>query len=198
MHLFEQAGTALLTGLWTPLVVALITVAASVTIALANVRSDDLKRAERLSGVLAQMDPSPEREVVATLRDDLAVAWALRQAAPFDRRLRRVAVVMTTLGGVALIGAVLVGLYVGLGYGRVSDWFFWVYYSVGLALLIAAAVVRRLARRHVDAWIADQRARHGLRPPLHSGVRAELRSTAGGPTRDEATTGSGSAGAEPT
>lgn len=170
---FEQAGTALLTGLWTPLVVALITVAASVTVALANVRADDLKRAERLGQVLAQMEPSPEREVVATVRDDLAVAWALRQAAPVDRRLRRAAMVLAALGGVALFGAILVGLYVGLGYGRVSDWFFWVYYSVGLALLVAAAVLRRLAHRRADAWIAAERARRGLRHPLHTGLRAE-------------------------
>lgn len=170
---FEQAGTALLTGLWTPLVVALITVAASVTVALANVRADDLKRAERLGQVLAQMAPSPEREVVATVRDDFAVAWALRQAAPVDRRLRRVAVVLAVLGGVALFGAILVGLYVGLGYGRVSDWFFWVYYSVGLALLFAAAGLRRLAHRRASAWIAAERARRGLRHPLHTGLRAE-------------------------
>jgi hypothetical protein len=169
----EQAGTALLTGLWTPLVVALITVAASVTVALANVRADDLKRAERLGQVVAQMEASPERELVATVRDDLAVAWALQQAAPVDRRLRRVAVMLVSLGGVALFGAVMVGLYVGLGYGRVSDWFFWVYYSVGLALVVAAAGLRRLARRHAAAWIASERARRGLRRPLHTGLRAE-------------------------
>ncbi|MGR0218394.1 hypothetical protein [Agromyces sp. ZXT2-6] len=169
----EQAGTALLTGLWTPLVVALITAAASVTIALANVRADDLKRAERLGQVLAHMAPTPEREVVAAVRDDLAVAWALRQAAPVDRRLGRIAAVLAALGGVALFGAILVGLYVGLGYGRVSDWFFWVYYSVGLALLAAAAVLRRLAHRRAAAWIAAERARRGLRPPLHAGLRVE-------------------------
>jgi hypothetical protein len=170
---FEQTGTALLTGLWTPLVVALITVAASVTVALANVRADDLNRARRLGQVLAQMEPSPERDVVATVRDDLAVAWALRQAAPVDRRLRRVAAVLAALGGVALFGALLVGLYVGLGYGRVSDWFFWVYYSVGLALLLGAAGLRRLAHRRAAAWIAAERARRGLRPPLHTGLSAE-------------------------
>jgi hypothetical protein len=178
----EQAGTALLTGLWTPLVVALITVAASVTVALANVRADDLKRAERLGQVLAQMDASPERELVATVRDDLAVAWSLQQAAPVDRRLRRVAVVLAALGGVALFGAVMVGLYVGLGYGRVSDWFFWVYYSVGLGLVVSAAVLRRLAHRRAAAWIASERARRGLRPPLHTGLRAE----AGGAGDDSA------------
>lgn len=169
----EQAGTALLTGLWTPLVVALITVAASVTVALANVRADDLKRAERLGQVLAQMEPSAERDVVATVRDDLAVAWALRQAAPVDRRVRRVAVVLASLGGVALFGAIMVGLYVGLGYGRVSDWFFWVYYSAGLALLVAAAVLQRFAHRRAAGWIAAERTRRGLRDPLHTGLRAE-------------------------
>ncbi|GAA4047110.1 hypothetical protein [Agromyces indicus] len=179
LHL-EQAGTALLTGLWTPLVVALITAAASVTIALANVRADDLRRAERLGQVLAQMDPSPEREVVSTVRDDLAVAWALREAAPVDRRMRRAAVVLGVLGAVALFGAIMVGLYVGLGYGRVSDWFFWVYYSAGLALLLGSALLRRFARRHADAWIAEERARRGLRPALHTGVASERTPKASG------------------
>ncbi|MEI5584168.1 MULTISPECIES: hypothetical protein [unclassified Agromyces] len=183
MRHLEQAGPELLTGLWTPLVVALITTAASVFIALQNVRSDDLKRAERLGTVLSQMPPSPERNVVATVRDDLAVSWALRQAAPVDRRLRRAATVLSTLGGVALVGAILVGLYVGLGYGRVSDWFFWVYYSVGVVLLLGAAVLRRLARRHAGAWIAAERARRGLRPPLHTGLRAEAEVQAERPTR---------------
>jgi hypothetical protein len=178
MRHLEQAGPELLTGLWTPLVVALITTAASVFIEVQNVRSDDLKRAERLGNVLSQMPPSPERNVVATVRDDLAVAWALRQAAPVDRRLRRAAAVLSALGGVALFGAIMVGLYVGLGYGRVSDWFFWVYYSVGLVLLLGASVLRRRARRDVGTWMAAERTRRGLRPPLHTGLRAEVDRTA--------------------
>lgn len=53
--------------------------------------------------------------------------------------------VMTPLAGVALFGAMLVGVYVGLGYGTVSDWFFRVYYSIGL-LLVVGAQLRRPSR----------------------------------------------------
>lgn len=169
----EDVGTALLTGLWTPLAVAVITAAASGLIAVMNVRGDDLKRAERLSQVLGDMEPSPERTVVATIRDDYAVGWALRQAAPIDHRLRRVAAVLTVAGGVALSGAIVVGVYVGLGYGTVSDWFFWVYYSVGLALLLAAVWLRAIAKRRARVWIRAERARRGLREPLHEHLRRE-------------------------
>ena len=168
-----EVSTALLTGLWTPLAVAVITAAASGVIAVMNVRGDDLKRAERLSQVLDGMEPSPERTVVATIRDDFAVGWALRQAAPIDHRLRRIAAVLTVAGGVALAGAIVVGVYVGLGYGTVSDWFFWVYYSLGLALLLGAVWLRAIARRRARVWIRAERARRGLREPLHQHLRRE-------------------------
>ena len=169
----EAGDAALLTGLWTPLVVALITAAASVMIGLMSARADDLKRAERLTQVLGGMEASPEKEVVATIRDDYAVGWALRQAAPVEHWLRRVILVLNALGGVALAGAIVVGVYVGLGYGTVSDWFFWVYYSLGLALLIAARMLRGVATRRSRVWIRAERARRGLREPLHQGLREE-------------------------
>lgn len=169
----EASDAALLTGLWTPLVVALITAAASVVIARMGVRTDDLRRAERLSQVLGDMEPSPERTVVATVRDDYAVSWALRQAAPVDHRLRRGVSVLTVVGSVSLGGAILVGLYVGLGYGTVSDWFFWVYYGVGLALLLAASRLRAIGTRRGRAWMRAERERRGLREPLHEDLRLE-------------------------
>ena len=173
----EAANTVLLTGLWAPLVVALITAAASVVIARMNVRADDLRRAERLSQVLGGMDPSPERAVVETIRDDYAVSWALRQAAPVDHRLRRGVTVLTVAGGVALGGSILVGVYVGLGYGTVSDWFFWVYYGLGLALLLGASGLRAIATRRGREWIRAERARRGLREPLHEDLRREATGT---------------------
>ena len=173
----EVARAALLTGLWTPLVVALITAVASVMIAVLSTRADDLKRAERLSQVLEDMDPSPERDVVAIVRDDYAVSWALRQAAPVAHGMRRTMAVMTVAGGVALFGAILVGLYVGLGYGTVSDWFFWVYYSVGLGLLLGARLLRAVAIRRGRVWITAERARRGLRAPLHDDLRREAAAT---------------------
>lgn len=177
----EASNTVLLTGLWTPLVVALITAAASVVIARMSVRADDLKRAERLSQVLGEMAPSPERSVVETVRDDYAVSWALRQAAPVDHRLRRGIAVLTVAGGVALVGSILVGVYVGLGYGTVSDWFFWVYYGVGLALLLAASWLRAIAARRGRVWIREERARRSLREPLHEDLRLEATGTSGRP-----------------
>lgn len=169
----EAPSIALVTGLWTPLAVALVTAAASVVIALLSVRADDLKRAERLSQVVSAMEPSPERMVVATIRDDYAVSWALRQAAPVERGLRIIIRILTVAGGIALAGAIVVGFYVGLGYGRVSDWFFWVYYGVGLGLLIAAGGLRALANRRGRLWIRAERARRALREPLHESLRLE-------------------------
>ena len=169
----EVAPAVLLTGLWTPLVVALLTVAATVAVAMMSARVDDLRRAERLTRVLKGMTDSSERELVATVRDDYAVSWALRQAAPVSRGLRRLAAAMTVAGGVALTAATLVGLYVGLGFGTVSDWFFWVYYSVAVALLLGAGWVRRLAERRGRSWILAERARRGLREPLLDDLRRE-------------------------
>jgi ABC-type protease/lipase transport system fused ATPase/permease subunit len=177
MILLDVSRAALLTGLWTPLVIALITVAAGIVTALMNSRVDDLKRAERLSQVLAQMEPTPERDVVATVRDDFAVSWSLRQAAPVAHGLRHVSIVMTVAGGVALFGAVLVGLYVGLGYGTVSDWFFWVYYSAGVLLLVAARLVQAVSIRRARTWIRAERVRRGLREPLHQDLRRQAKAT---------------------
>lgn len=174
----EAADAALVTDLWAPLAVALITAAGSVVIGLMGVRADDLKRAERLSTVLDSMEPSPERTVVATVRDDYAVSWALRQAAPVERGLRWVIRVLTVLGGLALGGAIVVGVYVGLGYVRVSDWFFWVYYGAGLSLLLGAAWLRALANRRGRLWIEAERARRALREPLHEKLRLEATGTA--------------------
>lgn len=175
----EGAEAALVTDLWAPLAVALVTAAGSVVIGLMGVRADDLKRAERLSTVLESMEPSPERTVVATIRDDYAVSWALRQAAPVQHGLRWVIRVLTVLGGIALVGAIVVGVYVGLGYVRVSDWFFWVYYGVGLALLLGAAWLRAVANRRGRVWIVAERARRALREPLHEKLRLE----SAGPSR---------------
>jgi hypothetical protein len=169
----EAADAALVTDLWAPLAVALITAAGSVVIGLMGVRADDLKRAERLSTVLDSMEPSPERTVVATIRDDYAVSWALQQAAPVEQGLRWVIRVLTVLGGIALGGAIVVGVYVGLGYVSVSDWFFWVYYGVGLSLLLAAAWLGVVANRRGRAWIGAERARRALREPLHETIRLE-------------------------
>ena len=100
----EGSAATLVTGLWTPLAVALITAAASVAIALMSTRADDLKRAERLSQVLTGMEESPERVVVSTIRDDYVVSWALRQAAPVNHALRILVFILTMLGGIALAG----------------------------------------------------------------------------------------------
>lgn len=173
----EAAEAALVTDLWAPLAVALVTAAGSVVIGLMGVRADDLKRAERLSTVLDSMEPSPERTVVATIRDDYAVSWALRQAAPVEQGLRWVIRVLTVLGGLALLGAIVVGVYVGLGYVRVSDWFFWVYYGVGLSLLLAAFWLRAVANRRGRVWIGAERARRALREPLNEKLRLEATGT---------------------
>ena len=165
--------SVLLTGLWTPLAVALITAAASILIAVVSTRADDLKRADRLSQVLAGMAPSAEREFVATLRDDYAVSWALRQVAPVDDRLRWAVLALNSLGGIALGGAIAVGVYVGLGLGTVSDWFFWVYYGAGLGLLLVARVLRAVATRRRRVWIRAERSRRGLREPIQDRLRRE-------------------------
>jgi hypothetical protein len=174
---FEEPNAVLLTGLWTPLVVAVITAVAGVAIARMGARDDDLRRAERLSQVLSDMEPSRGRTVVAAIRDDYVVSWALRQAAPVDHRLRRTVSVLAIAGGVALGGAVLVGLYVGLGFGTVSDWFFWVYYGVGLAMLLMASWLRTISVRRARVWMRAERERRGLREPVHEDLRREVTGT---------------------
>ena len=61
------------------------------------------------------------------------------------------------LGGVALAGAILVGIYVGLGYGVVSDWFFGVHYSAGLLMLLTTGGLHAITARRARTWVRAER-----------------------------------------
>jgi hypothetical protein len=143
-----------------PVVVTLLTVAGAVLVPLLNAYADDLKRAERLTAILAGMARSPERRLVEQLRDDYAVVWALRQSAPSFRSLR-------TLGRVAYCGGVLLlilgPLYLLLVPGY-QPWF-WAFYVGGAVMLGLGALLHQIRRVRQRSWMKAERERRGLRAP---------------------------------
>ncbi|MEV1130428.1 hypothetical protein [Agromyces sp. NPDC049794] len=81
MLLFEEAGAAMTGEDVVRVIVAILTALAALLAPRLGARHDDLEQAERLTTLLPDL-ASPERELLHQLRDDHAVVWALRQAAP--------------------------------------------------------------------------------------------------------------------
>ena len=103
MLLAEPATTATVAEPFVPIVVALVTATAAVLAPRVAARADDLKRAERLTALLGDMPPSPQRDLLAELRDDYATVWALRQAAPTASPLRTASRIAYYAGVLVLI-----------------------------------------------------------------------------------------------
>ena len=88
MFYAQQSGVVMVAEAAVPILVALVTAATAIIAPRLAARSDDLKRAERLTKLLDDLSPSPQRELLEQLRDDYATVWALRQAAPTFSHLR--------------------------------------------------------------------------------------------------------------
>lgn len=140
----------------------LITVAASLVMAVLNTPVDNLELAERLSQVLGKMDPSPERDVVALVRGANGFEYPAPRVYGDDapgrrgtlrcdvgRRVRRAGVRHSER--LVLSGLLLHRLVAG---GRSTT---------------SKAVAIRRGRR----WIRAERVRRGLREPLHCDLRRD-------------------------
>lgn len=159
---FEPAGAATTGQMVVPILVALLTIAGAILAPRLNAHPDDLKRAESLTALLADLPPSPERELLQQVRDDSAVDWALRQAAPTLPRLRAL-VRVAYYGGIFVLLAAPVLLLLTPGF----QWWFWMVYLTGAVLLAVGALLDRIRSARRRAWMSAERTRRGLRSAAH-------------------------------
>lgn len=155
------AGSATVAEALAPIVVALVTAAAAILAPRLAARSDDLKLAERLTELLDDLSPTPQRELLEQLRDDYATVWALRQAAPAEPRLRNLARA-AYWGGVLIliIGPLTLLLTPGM------QWWFWMAYLGGLLLLVVGVILHRRRSTRQHAFMVAELRRRELRAPL--------------------------------
>lgn len=144
-----------------PIIVALVTVAGAILAPRLNAHPDELKRTESLTALLAALPPSAQRDLLEQVRDDQAVAWALRQAAPALPRLRMLARAAYA-GGIIVVLAAAVSLLLTPGY----QWWFWAAYLAGAVLLVAGVALDRVRSARRRAWMRAERASRGLRAPV--------------------------------
>ena len=181
----EVADTATVAGIVVPIIVTLLTVAGAVVAPRLTSNADDLRRAERLTAVLNAMPQSPQRELVEQERDDHATVWALRQAAP-ELPTTRALGSAAYVGGLAVLLLGVVYLLVASGY----QWWFWLVYALGLALVVIGWLVHRCRVRRRRHWMSAELRRRGLRLPvdrrlLHEVAGPAERADGRGQGRDE-------------
>lgn len=186
----EVADAATVGGIVIPIIVTLLTIAGAVVAPRLTSNVDDLKHAENLTAVLNTMVPSPERELVERERDDLATVWSLRQAAPVFTTMRATGSA-AYVGGVAVLLLGVLYLLVTPGY----QWWFWLVYLLGVALLVAGWLLLRTRAARRRAWISRELRRRGLRLPTDARLLREVggsveRRTRAGPAVSPPHTGS--------
>lgn len=163
MPLALESGTATVSEIVVPILVAVLTAAGALIAPRLNAAADDLKRAEQLTTVLEGMTDSPERDYVRHVRDDHATAWALSAAAPRLPRLR-IAGLAAYYSGILVLVVSAIALILAPGY----QWWFWAWYLVGAALLLAGGILGHLRSMRRREWMSAERRRRGLRPPVGS------------------------------
>ena len=170
MFQFEEAGAAMTGEDVVRVIVAILTALAALLAPRLGARHDDLQQAERLTTLLPDL-ASPERDLLRQLRDDHAVVWGLRQAAPVLPRLRLL-VRMAYYGGILVLLAAPVALLLTPGY----QWWFWIAYLAGAVLLAVGVMLDRVRTDRRRAWMSAERARRGLRAPVDDRLFLEVAS----------------------
>jgi hypothetical protein len=160
MPLALEPGTATVSEIVVPILVAVLTAAGALIAPRLNAAADDLKRAEQLTAVLEGMADSPERDFVRRVRDDHATAWALSAAAPRIPRLR-VAGLAAYYSGILVLVVSAIALILAPGY----QWWFWAWYLLAAALLAVGAILGYLRSVRRRDWMTAERRRRGLGPP---------------------------------
>ena len=168
----EVADAGTVGGIAIPIIVTLLTIAGAIVAPRLTSNADDLKRAENLTAVLNTMPPSPERELVERERDDLATVWTLRQAAPVFTTMRATGTA-AYVGGVAVLLLGVLYLLVTPGY----QWWFWLVYLLGVALLVAGWLLLRTRAARRRTWMSGELRRRGLRLPADARLLREVAGT---------------------
>jgi len=167
----EVADAATVGGIVIPVIVTVLTIAGAIVVPRITSSADDLKRAESLTTVLDAMAPSPHRELLEQERDDHATVWALRQAAPQFPAVRAFGSAAYA-GRVALLVLGVVYLLVTPGY----QWWFWLVYLIGVALIVVGWLVHRKGAARRRAWMSSEFRRRGLRLPVDGRLFLEVAS----------------------
>jgi len=168
----EVADAATVASIVIPIIVTLLTIVGAVVAPRLSSNADDLRRAESLTTVLNAMPPSPQRDLVEQERDDHATVWALRQASP-ELPTLRVLGSAAYFGGLAVLLLGVVYLLAAPGY----QWWFWVVYLLGVALVIIGWVVHRYRVGRRREWMGAELQRRGLRLPLDQRLLREVGAT---------------------
>lgn len=178
LHL-EVAENSIDPGDYFALVGTVLVVASGVVIAAMQHRADDLKKAERLTGVIKEMTPSNERQLLEELRDDHILSWALREAAPPERSLRAYsslmvfyAVLLFVLWG--FLEILLYTQWVDTLFFTIPAWVPWIFYGLGAGCFIGAAVIMTRREKHRREWTSDLRSSRAIRTPAHVGIALQL------------------------
>ncbi|MET0781044.1 MAG: hypothetical protein ABWZ16_05960 [Microbacterium sp.] len=177
----EVADAATVAGIVIPIIVTLLTIVGAVVAPRLSSNADDLRRAESLTTVLSAMPPSSQRDLVEQERDDLATVWALRQAAPEVPKMR-------ALGSAAYFGGLVV-LLLGVVYLLVASgyqWWFWLVYLLGVALVVLGWLVHRYRIGRRREWMSAELRRRGLPVPVDGRLRREVTVAAERADRDRA------------
>lgn len=170
----EVADAATVAGIVIPIIVTLLTVAGAVVAPRLTSNADDLRRAESLTAVLNAMPQSPQRELVEQERDDHATVWALRQAAP-ELPTTRALGSAAYVGGLAVLLLGVVYLLIASGY----QWWFWLVYALGVALVVIGWLFHRYRTRRRRRWMSAELRRRGLRLPVDRRLLHEVAGPAG-------------------
>ena len=157
IRLAVESGATVETAV--PIIVAVLTVAGAVLAPRLGGSADELRRAERLTTVLEQMPPSPQRDLVERVRDDHAVTWTLGELAPAFTGLRNTGR-MAYAFGIALLAGGAVYLLLSPG----MQWWYWISYLLGAVLVVLGGALLHVRTMRRRDWVGAERARRGLDP----------------------------------
>jgi hypothetical protein len=142
------------------IIAALVTVSGVVIVAVLNSRTDDLKRAERLSVLAEKMKRGPERAFVERTRDDYVVRWTLRAASPKFSTMR----IWIVLLSVYAIGALWLAVFITSVDPAAEEYMLWILMGAAVLALgsFGVSVLRLRAQRK---WVKAEREARAIDPP---------------------------------
>ena len=140
-------------------------VVALVAVAM-NARSDNMKKAERLTAISTAMSQSTERRLIEELRDDYVTNWALRQMAPAQQTLKWFTVIAYVA---AVLSTLIWGFFAIVDPAASGPWLF---YVLGIVLGGIGGGLQGRRRAGRNRWTREERGRRWMRQPLHARIKA--------------------------
>lgn len=119
-----------------------------------------LGRAERISRLASEMQPSSERTLLENVRDQLAADWALLHWAP-KHRARQVSAWTAWVAAVLSFTVFVLFAATNQPFGAT-----WGAYGVGFAFMSLALLLKGSRDRSRTRWMATEREMRWIRPPI--------------------------------